>query len=833
MSKNIYWFKELSKESIPVAGGKGANLGEMINIGLPIPDGFCVSAQAFHHFIESNSLEQVISDHTASLDVNDSQALQAASDAIKQAIMAGRIPGDIRSDIVRSYNKLCGVDLIPAIDQEKLVAVRSSATAEDLPEASFAGQQATFLNVHGAEDLVKAVKACWASLFEARAIYYRNENNFEHLKVGLSAIVQLMVQSESSGIMFTVDPISQERDKLVVEAGFGLGEAIVSGEITPDHYVVSKDSMDILDRQVSHQDRMIVLTEQGNEWLEVPEELRESRKISDEQLLELAALGKRIEEHYGRPQDIEWAIDREGMFIVQSRAITTLKKVTAQSAPASVAASSMDLFNQPAQSVSSDSTASLEMPSFNVVRHGHEDESIKEVKSVSNETALAAAAPVAAANAAVLLQGMGASPGIASGPVRLVHDPKEIYRVKKGDVLVTEMTTPDFVPAMKRAAAIITNEGGSTCHAAIVSRELGIPCIVGTRTATQELTENQIVTVDAKRGVVYDGAVQLEQEHNEAASTGSAGGASASSPITGTKVYVNLAEPELADIVAAKDVDGVGLLRAEFMIAGLGKHPKALLKQGRGDEFVEALARGLRKVCAAFYPRPVIYRATDFKTNEYKNLEGGAEFEPHEENPMIGFRGCFRYIKDPEVFNLELEAIKKVREQYGMKNLHLMIPVVRTVHEFKLVKKLTEEAGLYKSRDFKLGIMCEVPSTVILAEEFCKAGADFFSIGSNDLTQLTLGIDRDNPIVAEEFDERDPAIYESIRRVIESCHKYGVKVGICGQAPSVYPEFAEKLVEYGIDSISGNPDVINSLRRSIASAEMRVLLKRSADSARQ
>jgi len=830
VSKNIYWFKELSKDSISVAGGKGANLGEMINIGLPIPDGFCVSAQAFHHFISSNSLEQVIEEHTSSLDVNDSQALQAASDSIKQAVMAGRIPGDIRSDIVRSYNKLCGVELIPAIDQEKLVAVRSSATAEDLPEASFAGQQATFLNVRGAEELVKAVKACWASLFEARAIYYRNQNNFEHLKVGLSAIVQLMVQSESSGIMFTVDPISQERDKLVVEAGFGLGEAIVSGEITPDHYVVSKDSMDILDRQVRHQDRMIVLTEQGNEWLEVPEELRESRKISDEQLLELAALGKHIEEHYGQPQDIEWAIDREGMFIVQSRAITTLKKAAPKPALATASASSMDLFNAPAQPASSDSPASLEMPSFNVVRHGQEEDSYKGAKSASNEEAvLAAAAPVAAANAVVLLQGMGASPGIASGPVRLVHDPKEIYKVKNGDVLVTEMTTPDFVPAMKRAAAIITNEGGSTCHAAIVSRELGIPCIVGTRTATTELAENHVVTVDAKRGVVYDGAVQMEQERADAPASTSSAGASDASPITGTKVYVNLAEPELADVVAAKDVDGVGLLRAEFMIAGLGKHPKALLKQGRGGEFVEALARGLRKVCAAFYPRPVVYRATDFKTNEYKNLEGGAEFEPHEENPMIGFRGCFRYIKDPEVFNLELEAIKRVREQYGMKNLHLMIPVVRTVHEFKLVKKLTEAAGLHKSRDFKLGIMCEVPSTVILAEEFCKAGADFFSIGSNDLTQLTLGIDRDNPIVAEEFDERDPAIYESIRRVIESCHKYGVKVGICGQAPSVYPEFAEKLVEYGIDSISGNPDVINSLRRSIASAEMRVLLKRSAE----
>ena len=849
MAGSIYWFEEIDRSSLSVAGGKGANLGEMTKAGLPVPPGFCVSADAYFEFIYANAIDAVIRKELEGLDTEDTNALQAASDVVKAAVVKGAIPSDVRADIVKAYNKLCGAGIIPSVGEELLVAVRSSATAEDLPEASFAGQQATFLNVKGSEEVVAKVRECWASLFEARAIYYRCQNKFDHLKVGLCAVVQKMVQSESSGIMFTVDPISQDENKIVIEAGFGLGEAIVSGQITPDHYAVTKDSMQIVESFTSHQEDMIILTDKGNEHVAVAEELREARKISDEQVLELAAIGKKIEEHYGFPQDIEWAIDKEGLYIVQSRPITTLKRkpeagsavpgapdaevpvpqaYSAQSSSErpSSASSVGELLSQisgevivPASSSSAFPFASTPSspPTFNVVSGASE---------VSSQVASAVAFGVPAAGAKVLLQGMGASPGIASGPVKVISDAKGVYLVKNGDVLVAPMTTPDFVPAMKRACAIVTDEGGSTCHAAIVSRELGIPCIVGTRTATKSLSTGQVITVDAKRGVVYEGKVALEEPKTPAQQV--ADSVAASAPlVTGTKLYVNLAEPELAEKVAALNVDGVGLLRAEFMIAGLGKHPKAFVKEGKAGEFVDALAKGLRKVCGAFHPRPVVYRATDFKTNEYKNLEGGAEFEPHEENPMIGYRGCFRYVKDPECFNLELEAIKRVREQYGMRNLHLMIPMVRTVHEFKLVKQLVEQAGLHKSRDFKLGIMCEVPSTVILAEEFCLAGADFFSIGSNDLTQLTLGIDRDNPIVAEEFDERDEAIYRSLKQVISACHKHGVKVGICGQAPSVYQEFAEKLVEYGIDSISCNNDVVDSTRRTIASAEKRVLLDKA------
>ena len=789
LARNVYWFQELDKSSLAVAGGKGANLAEMTNAGFPVPEGFIVSSEAYFDFVRGAGIDKVIAEATGGLDVQDTLALNRASEAVKKAILSNQMPQEIRADILRAYNKLCGANLMPAASQEVLVAVRSSATAEDLPEASSAGQQETYLNVKGAEELVEAVRKCWASLFGARAVYYRQEQHFDHLKVGIAVVVQRMVQSRSAGVMFSIDPVDNDRSKIIIEGAWGLGEAVVSGSVTPDRFVVDKDTLSVLDKVVSRQDRMIVKAVKGDEWVDVPEDKKEEFKLSDDEVVQLARFGKSIEEHYGVPQDLEWAIEGNNAYIVQSRAVTTIKKVDE-------ARAASDLREKQA----------------------------RETQAVQETTPQSKTQAASVDDAKIIVQGMGASPGIASGVVRIVSDLKELYKVKTGDILVTAMTSPDYVPAMKRAAAIVTDEGGMTCHAAIVSRELGIPCIVGTRKATALLEDGEKITVDARHGVVYAGLLELESPE-QGASTGSAPVATAI--VTGTKVYVNLAEPELAEKMAAENVDGIGLLRAEFMIAGLGKHPMWLIKQGRGEEFTEALARGLRKACAAFGNRPVVYRANDFKTNEYKSLEGGAEFEPHEENPMIGYRGCFRYIKDPSVFKLELEAIKRVREQYGMKNLWLMIPMVRTLHEFKVCKELVEESGLHRSRDFKLGIMCEVPSVIVMAEEFCKAGADFFSIGSNDLTQMTLAVDRDNPVVAEDFDERDPAILLSIKHVIDACHKHGVKVSICGQAPSVYPEFAEKLVEYGIDSISVNPDVIDQTRKTVASAEQRVLLDKA------
>ncbi len=813
--KSVYWFKELSKDSLAQAGGKGANLAEMTNAGFPVPEGFIVSSYTYFNFVKHNGIDEVIARECGALNVYDNLALDKASQTVKAAIMQGEIPADIRADIIRNYNKLCGPSLIPSESQEVYVAIRSSATAEDLPSASFAGQNETFLNIKGGEKVVQAVKKCWASLFGSRSIYYRVEQGFDHLKVGLACVVQKMCQSEISGVMFSADPFTGDVSKIVVEGGFGLGEAVVSGAITPDRYVVDKSSLKILNKRVAKQTRMIAKVQGVDQWIEVEEELQEVQKVSDNIVLELAEYGKALEEHYNAPQDVEWGVENGKVYIVQTRAITTLKSSQARKEKEKMQAEKREQETQEEERKQSGREKEQEIEQREQIE---EEATAKQVVQVV-EKEVVVKMQESAVEQNVLVQGLPASPGVASGPVKLILDIKELFKVKKGDILVTQMTTPDFVPAMKRASAIVTDEGGTTAHAAIVSRELGVPCIVGTGSATSVLKEGEIVTVDADHGTVYAGEIEKTAKINWAKQTGVQ-----ETIITGTKILVNLAQAERADEIAAHNVDGVGLLRAEFIVASLGKHPRKFIQEHREEEFIDALAKSLRKVCAPFGNRPVIYRATDFKTNEYRNLEGGKEFEHHEENPMLGYRGCFRYLKEPDVFAMELAAVKKVREKYAMKNLHLMIPFVRTVHEYREVKKLVESAGLLRSNDFKLGIMCEVPSTVILAEDFCKEGVDFFSIGSNDLTQLTLGVDRDSALVAEEFDERDQAVIRSIESVVKTCHRYGVRVSICGQAPSVYPELTEKLVEFGIDSISVNPDVIEKTRRIVASAELKKML---------
>jgi pyruvate,water dikinase len=760
--KNIMWFSEIRKTNLREVGGKGANLGEMAYAGFPIPNGFVVTSDAYFHFIRHNKIDQFIKEQTEDLDYENSDQLIKVSETIKAKILGGEIPSNLRQEIIDAYKKL-------QPGKEPYVAVRSSATAEDLPTASFAGQQATFLNIKGAENCVQAVKECWASLFEARAIYYRNANHFDHLRVGLAAVVQLMIQSEKSGVMFSVDPITQDRDKIAIEAAYGLGEVVVSGAVTPDRYIVNKKTMQIEQKNIGKQTWMLVKIDDKNQKIDVKEEMQERQKITDLQIIELAKIAKKIEEHYQKPQDIEWAIEQGNIYIVQARPITTLK----------------------------DSQEKEQMPQ---TKQG-----------------------------TILVKGLAASPGVGKGVVKVLAGAKEIGKIQKGDVLVTEMTTPDFVPAMKRASAIITNSGGMTCHAAIVSREMGIPCIVGTKNATEVLKDGTFITVDAYRGIVYEGDIAIFEKKETETSTSTSSTSSStmlSAPVTGTKIYVNLAEVELAEKTAKLPCDGVGLLRAEFMISEIGEHPKKMLKEGRGKEFVEKLAEKLRIFATAFYPRPVVYRTTDFKTNEYRNLAGGEEFEPKEANPMMGYRGCARYISEPEVFSLELQAIKKVRDEYGLKNLWVMLPFVRRIGELRGIKEMLKHHGIHHTRDFKLWIMVEVPSTVFLIDKFCEEGIDGVSIGSNDLTQLILGIDRDNETLAEGFDERNHAVLRAIEHVIKVCKQYNVTVSLCGQAPSVYPEFAEKLVEFGITSISVNPDAVERTKRIVASAEMRVLLKR-------
>ncbi len=738
----IAWFDEVGKTDIPLVGGKGANLGELTKAQIPVPPGFIVTADAYFYFLKEAKLVNKIRDYLERLDPKDSKNLEEVASQIKEAISNASVPPMIVEEIKQAYQKL----------GRGLVAVRSSATAEDLPEASFAGQQRTFLNVRGEGEVVAAVQGCWASLFEPRAIFYRAQHGFDHLKIGIAVPVQKMVQSEAAGVVFTLEPLSNDESKIVIEAAYGLGELVVSGELTPDLYTVDKEELKILHKDIAKQEWQLVRNpakgdkQENNIKVPIPVPDQTRQKLTDEKIVALAKLAKEIEALYQFPQDIEWAKEQGRLYIVQTRPVTTIKPP------------------------------------------GEAEEEVEGIQ---------------------ILSGIPASPGIAAGSARIVYRASEIGRVKEGEVLVAEMTTPDFVPAMKRAVAIVTDRGGRTCHAAIVSRELGIPCVVGTGDATKVLKEGQLITVDGSKGKVYEGRVIKEKVEAPAVVK--------ERVKTVIRVYVNLADPELAEAVAARDVDGVGLLRAEFMIANIGEHPRYMLSQNRGKEFVDKLAWGIATFARAFDPRPVVYRTTDFKTNEYRNLKGGEQYEEMEENPMLGYRGCSRYIKELDVFKLEIEAIKKVRESFA--NLWVMIPFVRTVKEMSETKAVLESEGLVPSLDFKLWMMVEVPSNIILLDKFIDIGIDGISIGSNDLTQLTLGIDRDSPKLAEEFDERDEAVLWSLELAIKTARRRGITSSICGQAPSVYPELTTKLVEWGITSVSVNPDMIERTREIVATAE--------------
>lgn len=743
---------KIRKDDTSLVGGKGANLGEMISAGFPVPNGFALTVYAYDLFLKENAIYSKIFELLKDLDVSNTDRLGDASKKIQTIIKNGEIPSELIKETVSLYKKLSG------FMNYALVAVRTSATAEDMPKTSFAGMGDTILNVKGEANLLEAVKKCWASLFTSRSIFYRVENKIPHEKVKISVIVQKMVQSEVSGVIFSIDPVTNEKDKIVIESVWGLGEMIVQGSVTPDRYLVQKETFKILSKEISDQE--VMLTRIGGETKEVqtPRRTRGEQKITDEEIVKLAKYADRLQVHYYFPQDIEWAKENGKLYIVQTRPVTTL-------GPRS---------------------------------------------KIIDQRSKTSLAPV--------LTGAPASPGIGSGEVKIIRKNKEISKIKDGDVLVAKMTSPDYVPAMKKASAIITDEGGLTSHAAIVSRELGIPCVVGTKEATTKLKEGVIVTVDGEIGEVYFGSIKKESKKLEVPQS-----ISLLKIKTATKLYVNLAEPENAEKIAKLPVDGVGLLRAEFMIGGIGIHPKEVIKLKKQDDFVDKLSKQIETFAKAFYPRPVIYRATDFKTNEYRSLKGGDYWEPKEPNPLMGFRGAFRYVSSPDVFNLELEAIKKVREKY--ENLHIMIPYVRSADELKKVRNLVAVSGLFEKSSFKFWMMVELPINVISLEEFIKVGLDGVSIGSNDLTMLILGTDRDNSEVAQEFNERSPGITWAIKRVIKICGKYNISVSICGQAPSEYEDFVENLVKMGITSISVNPDAIYRVKNVIINTERDTNLK--------
>jgi len=757
--KYIAWFDEVDKHDIPIVGGKGANLGEMTKAGFPIPYGFVVTSAAYFYFLEKEKIKELIAKELRTLDANNPENLHRVSQNVQKIILRTPIPEEISQQIGTYYEQILARERKgkPFVEKAKgrlkaafnppLVAVRSSATAEDLPDASFAGQQETYLKVRGEANLLRKVRECWASLFTERAIFYRTEKKFDHFKVGLAAVVQRMVQSDKSGIMFTVDPVTNDKTKIIVEAIFGLGEYIVQGKVTPDQYIVDKKELKILETKVGYQDLKFIKSGTINKEIKLSRHTGSVQKLSKLEILKIAQLGKQIERHYFFPQDLEWAIEGKDFFIVQSRPITTL--------------------------------------------------------------ANGAGAPQIKVTQSVFLKGDTASPGVATGTVKKIESPREIGKISAGDILLASQTNPDYVPAMKKAVAIITEHGGRTSHAAIVSRELGIPCVVGVEGAMKRIKDGETLTVNGSTGEIYKGKVSIlesEEKHTKHK--------------TRTKVYLNLAEPEQAEEFSKLPVDGIGLLRAEFMIANIGEHPKSLIKKKQSQIFVNKLVRDLTKICSAFYPRPVVYRATDFKTNEYRFLKGGKAYEPEESNPMLGYRGTYRYISDPEVFNLEVAAIKKVRTS-GLNNLHIMFPYVVRPDHLRQAKELVEKSGEKFGKDFKIWMMVELPVNVIMLEDFLAVGVHGVSIGSNDLTMLTLGVDRDNETVAPLFDERNKAIYWALKRTITVCNNLGVTSSICGQSVSDYSEILEVAVKNGITSVSVNNDVVWKVRESIYNLEQR------------
>jgi pyruvate,water dikinase len=762
------WFEDLRKEDVPIAGGKNANLGEMISSGIPVPPGFAITAQAYKKFIEATETADKMYKILAGIDPKDPKQGQDASDKIRELIEKTPVPDDLKNEIVQSYKELS--KRVGAADAS--VAVRSSATAEDLPDASFAGQQETFLNIKGTEDLLDKVRKCWSSLFTPRAIFYRVEKGFKHESVLISVAVQKMVNAKSAGVLFTLHPATGDTTKIVIEANWGLGESVVSGTVTPDQFVIDKTTSKIIERQIASKEVEFVRDPKTGQTVhsKVPQDRKDLPSLSDKEVEKLAELGKLIEKHYGRAQDIEFSIDRDqpfpqNIYIVQSRAETVWGTRSREKVGLKYA---------------------MEYP--------------------------------------VVTKGLPASPGVGAGVAKIAMSTSEASTLmKKGDVLVTELTNPDWVPYMKIASSIVTDSGGLTCHAAIVSREMGIPCIVGTRNATKVMKTGNEYTVDAQVGNVYEGIVEeVLAKRKEVGIL-----KPEDVPKTKTRVYVNLSIPELADKVHAETLaDGVGLLRAEHMMLGIGKHPRLMIEEGGEQLMVDKFAEGIATVAKAFSPGPVVYRFLDFKPDEFLTIPGGEKYEKEAghvgPNPLIGYRGAFRYIKEPDVFRLECRAIRKVREKMGLKNVWVMVPFVRTIAEFERVKQLMDEEGLKRGPDFKHWIMCEVPSTVLLIDKYVEEGIDGISFGTNDLTMLILGIDRDDAAIQEIYDERNLAVLRAMSHVIRICREKGVTTSICGQAPSNYPEIVEFLLGEGATSLSVNPDKVIETRLLVAKIEKKL-----------
>ncbi|GGN84949.1 MULTISPECIES: phosphoenolpyruvate synthase [Haloarcula] len=759
------WLDEIGADDLARVGGKAASLGELTAAGLPVPSAFVVTADTYRSFIEATGIDDELFS-VVDVDSDDSHALAEAAEQAQELILETDAPESVREDLLAAYDEMGDED----------VAVRSSATAEDLPDASFAGQQDTYLNVSRA-DLLRRVKECWASLFTQRAIYYRNEQGFDHDVVDIAVVVQQMVDAEKSGVMFTSHP-STGADTAILEAAWGLGEAVVSGAVSPDNYVVDRATEEIEEVTVADKKVMCVRGEDG-ETVErsVPEEKRNERVLSPEEIHRLVEVGDRVEDHYGTPQDVEWAIYEGEVYVLQSRPITTIDEG---------------------------------------VDAGTSGES-------SESTGVADGGSMQSQSDDVRLSGIGSSPGKVTGEVRIVTKLDNLDKVEEGDIIVTEMTTPDMVPAMKRAAGIVTDQGGMTSHAAIVSRELGVPAVVGADDATERLRDGQIVTIDGDMGTVEQGTEidEADDEQSELATPEVDQQHSPVKPMTGTEVKVNVSIPEAAERAAATGADGVGLLRIEHMILSTDKTPARYVEDHGERAYIEEIVEGVRSVAEAFYPRPVRVRTLDAPSDEFRQLQGG-EDEPSEHNPMLGYRGIRRSLDRPGEFKLELRAFERLYE-LGYDNVELMLPLVTDAEDVLRAKSLMREVGIDpEKRDW--GVMVETPASALCIEDLCETGLDFVSFGTNDLTQYTLAVDRNNGNVADRFDELHPAVLDLMGQVIGTCRDYDVATSICGQAASK-PEMVQFLVDEGVTSISANIDAVRDVQHEVKRVEQRLLLE--------
>ncbi|MFC7186163.1 phosphoenolpyruvate synthase [Halorubrum yunnanense] len=776
----VLWLEDVDADDVGTVGGKAASLGELIGAGLPVPPGFAVTAGTYRTFIEEAGIDDELFS-AVDVDPEDSAALRAAEERAEELILETPFPDEVREEIVERYRSM-GSD-----GEEAFVAVRSSATAEDLPDSSFAGQQETFLNVRE-DDLLRRVKECWASLFTQRAIYYRQQRGFPHADVDIAVVVQRMVDAEKSGVMFTSHPSTGD-PQITIEAAWGLGEAVVSGTVSPDNYVYDRGRGEVDEVTVADKKVEMVKDEETGETvqLDVEEDRRTARVLSDEEIEELVALGERVEDHYGTPQDVEWAIYEGDIYMLQSRPITTIQEGESDQGDANAGGTGGET---PKKSAAGDASGRP-----GATNGGADDED-------------------------VLVDGLGASPGVVSGAVRLVHKLDQLDQVQEGDVMVTEMTMPDMVPAMKRAAGIVTDEGGMTSHAAIISRELGVPAVVGTGNGTRVLEDGQQVTLDGDKGTVRAGADDEAEPGEEFEPVEAARPETPVKPMTAAEVKVNVSIPEAAERAAATGADGVGLLRIEHMVLSLGKTPEKYINDHGARAYQDELIEGVRRVADEFYPRPVRVRTIDAPTDEFSELEGG-EGEPNEHNPMLGWRGIRRSLDKPEPFRQELAAFARLFEM-GYDNLEVMFPLVNDASDLEGVKRHMRDAGI-DPESHRWGVMIETPASALQIADLAAAGIDFASFGTNDLTQYTLAVDRNNEHVADRFDELHPAVLQLIGDTIETCRELGVDTSICGQAGSK-SEMVDFLVEEGVSSISANIDAVRDVQHEVKRTEQRLLL---------